>query len=79
MFLQVQSKDDLCYYNNKCKHDLLFIPAFNNVISNLLYVVYGLIFIVIVKLNNKKNTDGICQTELILVKIYIIVQFSIIL
>ena len=62
VFLQVQSKDDLCYYNNKCKHDLLFIPAFNNVISNLLYVVYGLIFIVIVKLNNKKDTDGICQT-----------------
>ena len=26
VFLQVQSKDDLCYYNNKCKHDLLFIP-----------------------------------------------------
>ena len=53
--------------------------AFNNVISNLLYVVYGLIFIVIVKLNNKKNTDGICQTGVNSVKIYIIVQNSIIL
>lgn len=62
VFLQVQSKDQLCYYNNKCKHDLLFIPAFNNVVSNLLYVIYGIIFIVIVKLNNKKDTDGICQT-----------------
>lgn len=62
VFLQVQSKDNLCYYNNKCKHDLFFIPAFNNVISNLFYVVYGLLFIVIVKLNHKKETDGICQT-----------------
>lgn len=62
VFLQIQSKDDLCYYNNKCKHDLLSIPAFNNVISNLLYVIYGVIFIVIVKINNKTKTDGICQT-----------------
>ena len=59
VFFQSNDSNAICYYNNKCKKDLYFIPAFNNVISNILYVLLGLIFVIIVKLNKTKNTDGI--------------------
>ena len=38
-FVFFQSKDSnvVCYYNNKCKKDLYFIPAFNNI---KLYIIY---------------------------------------
>lgn len=57
-FVFFQSKDSnvKCYYNYKCKHDLSIIPAFNNIISNVLYVLFGLIFIIIVRINTKKQT-----------------------
>lgn len=41
-----------CYYNFKCKHDLSVIPAFNNIISNLLYCVFGFVYIIIVRFKN---------------------------
>ncbi len=58
-FVFYQSRDlsnSTCYYNNKCKHDFYFIPAFNNVISNLLYVIFGLAFIIMVRLTHKKES-----------------------
>lgn len=60
-FVFFQSKDSnvVCYYNFKCKHDLYFIPAFNNIISNIFYIFFGLLFIIIVKINTKKNTEHI--------------------
>ena len=60
-FVFFQSQDDkvICYYNNKCKHDLGIIPAFNAIISNIFYIVYGLIFCVIVKKTFKYNHNGI--------------------
>ena len=61
-FVFYQSKDvsnSTCYYNNLCKHDFYFIPAFNNIISNLLYIVFGLIFIIIVRLHNKSKMEMI--------------------
>ena len=61
-FVFYQSKHletNTCYYNNKCKHDFYFIPAFNNVISNILYVIFGLIFIVIVRLTHKKEINSL--------------------
>ena len=59
-FVFFQSKDSnvVCYYNFKCKHDLYFIPAFNNIISNIFYIFFGLIFIIIVRLNTKKNLQN---------------------
>ena len=61
-FVFYQSKElnnSTCYYNNLCKHDFYFIPAFNNIISNLLYIVFGLIFIIIVRLHNKSKMEMI--------------------
>ena len=60
-FVFFQSQDDkvICYYNNKCKHDLGIIPAFNAILSNIFYIVYGLIFCIIVKKTFKYNHNGI--------------------
>lgn len=62
-FVIFQYKDynstQICYYNNKCKKDFYFIPAFNNVISNSLYILFGLIYIIIVKKNKINNDDPI--------------------
>ena len=58
VFFQAKDSNVVCYYNFKCKHDLYFIPAFNNIISNLFYILLGLIFIIIVRLNTKKNLEN---------------------
>ena len=58
VFFQAKDTNVVCYYNFKCKHDLYFIPAFNNIVSNLFYILLGLIFIIIVRLNTKKNLEN---------------------
>ena len=40
---------DTCYYNFRCATPLLGFSAFNNVFSNIAYVVLGFLFIVIVR------------------------------
>jgi len=60
-FVMYQSKalnNSTCYYNHKCKHDFYFIPAFNNIISNIFYVIFGLLFIIIVRLNSRTAIDA---------------------
>ena len=59
VFFQSQDEKVICYYNNKCKHDLGIIPAFNAILSNIFYIVYGLIFCIIVKKTFKYNHNGI--------------------
>jgi len=59
VFFQAYDNNVECYYNFKCKKDLDGIPAFNNIISNIFYVFFGLLFIVIVRLSWKFSTDGI--------------------
>ena len=59
VMFQTKEPDVECYYNFECKHDFYDIPAFNNVASNIFYFVYGLIFLIIVKLygKNKFSTE----------------------
>lgn len=59
VFFQSQDKNVICYYNNLCKNDLGVIPAFNSVISNIFYVLYGIIFCIIVKKTFKVNHNGV--------------------
>ncbi|XP_076457766.1 SID1 transmembrane family member 1-like isoform X2 [Babylonia areolata] len=40
--------EDLCYYNFDCAHPLDNLSAFNNIASNMGYVLLGLLFIVLV-------------------------------
>ena len=60
-FVFFQSKDEnvICYYNNLCKNDLGFIPSFNSVISNIFYIIYGIIYCIIVKKTFQVNKNGI--------------------
>ena len=61
-FVMYQSKElnnSTCYYNHKCKHDFYFIPAFNNIISNIFYVIFGLLFIIIVRINSRSAIDAV--------------------
>ena len=59
VFFQSQEDAIFCYYNYKCYHQLDFIPAFNAIISNILYIIYGIIFLVVVKLTDRySNQDA---------------------
>lgn len=53
IFQEISDKDNLCYFNKKCQHSLGIIPSFNNVISNIFYCIYGLLFIGTVKYSSR--------------------------
>jgi hypothetical protein len=59
VFFQSQDENVICYYNNLCKHDLGMIPAFNAILSNIFYIVYGLVFCIIVKKTFKYKHNGV--------------------
>ena len=49
-----EQQGNLCYFNNKCKHSLGSIVAFNNVISNIFYIIFGLLFMLLVNVYHSK-------------------------
>ena len=62
-FLIFQSQNsDLCYYNHKCLHSYGIIRSFNNFISNIFYIIYGLIFIIQVRMK-KEITNDLSENE----------------
>ncbi len=52
-FIQYQAIFDkfqsTCYFNEKCKRSLGSLEAFNNILSNILYVLYGIAFMITVR------------------------------
>uniref|UniRef100_A0A3B3H9U7 SID1 transmembrane family member 2 n=1 Tax=Oryzias latipes TaxID=8090 RepID=A0A3B3H9U7_ORYLA len=46
--VNITGNQDLCYYNFLCAHPLGALSAFNNIFSNLGYVMLGLLFLLIV-------------------------------
>ncbi|KAM9318225.1 SID1 transmembrane family member 2 isoform 2-T2 [Pholidichthys leucotaenia] len=46
--VNVTGNQDICYYNFLCAHPLGVVSAFNNILSNLGYVMLGLLFLLIV-------------------------------
>ncbi|KAG8434521.1 hypothetical protein GDO86_012775 [Hymenochirus boettgeri] len=46
--VNVTGNQDICYYNFLCAHPLGSLSAFNNILSNLGYVMLGLLFLMIV-------------------------------
>ncbi|NXL51070.1 SIDT2 protein, partial [Podilymbus podiceps] len=46
--VNVTGNQDICYYNFLCAHPLGNISAFNNILSNLGYVLLGLLFLLII-------------------------------
>ena len=63
VMFQEERDSELCYFNNKCKHSLGKIVAFNNVISNIFYIFFGLIFIVIVRCTENQKMYRRLTTE----------------
>jgi hypothetical protein len=57
VYYQEEYGDDLCYFNLKCQHSLGSIKSFNNVISNIFYVLLGIVFLIIIKLTSP-TTDN---------------------
>ena len=58
VFFQSSDSNVQCYYNFKCKHIVGNIPSFNNFISNILYIFYGLLFLIIISFYGKRD-EGI--------------------
>ncbi|CAB1347691.1 unnamed protein product [Coregonus sp. 'balchen'] len=48
LVVNVTGNQDICYYNFLCAHPLGNLSAFNNILSNLGYVMLGLLFLLIV-------------------------------
>ncbi|XP_043936900.1 SID1 transmembrane family member 2 [Protopterus annectens] len=46
--VNVTGNQDICYYNFLCAHPLGALSAFNNILSNLGYVMLGLLFLLII-------------------------------
>lgn len=66
VFFQSQDSNIECYFNYKCLGTLGSIKSFNSVISNILYLIYGLIFIITVKIHH--SYKHINETDLDLIK-----------
>ena len=46
--LHVTGDEDICYYIFLCAHPLGVLSAFNNVFSNIGYMMLGLLFLILV-------------------------------
>uniref|UniRef100_A0A4W3HPJ8 SID1 transmembrane family member 2 n=1 Tax=Callorhinchus milii TaxID=7868 RepID=A0A4W3HPJ8_CALMI len=46
--VNITGNQDICYYNFLCAHPLGVLSAFNNILSNLGYIMLGLLFLLIV-------------------------------
>uniref|UniRef100_A0A671T334 SID1 transmembrane family member 2-like n=2 Tax=Sinocyclocheilus anshuiensis TaxID=1608454 RepID=A0A671T334_9TELE len=46
--VNVTGNQDICYYNFLCAHPLGALSSFNNILSNLSYVLLGLLFLLII-------------------------------
>lgn len=47
--LNTTGNQDICYYNFACAHPLGYLSAFNNIYSNIGYVMLGILFLILVK------------------------------
>ena len=59
IFFQTKSHVVTCYYNNLCNKKLENLNGFNNVISNVSYIILGLLFIITVRLKKTRQTEDI--------------------
>jgi hypothetical protein len=57
--LYVTGNEDFCYYNFKCAHPLWIFTAFNNVYSNIGYIMLGLLFLILVRNRERYHKRGL--------------------
>jgi hypothetical protein len=49
-------EEDLCYYNFKCSHPVGVLSSFNNVWSNVGYILLGVLFIIVTFIRETRYT-----------------------
>ncbi|KAJ3590918.1 hypothetical protein NHX12_008866, partial [Muraenolepis orangiensis] len=62
--VNVTGNQDICYYNFLCAHPLGALSAFNNILSNLGYVLLGLLFLLIVLKRDIVHNRAMFRNEL---------------
>ncbi|XP_047247889.1 SID1 transmembrane family member 2 isoform X3 [Girardinichthys multiradiatus] len=62
--VNVTGNQDICYYNFLCAHPLGALSAFNNILSNLGYVMLGLLFLLIVLKRDVMNNRALLRNDL---------------
>ncbi|XP_032446682.1 SID1 transmembrane family member 2 isoform X2 [Xiphophorus hellerii] len=62
--VNVTGNQDICYYNFLCAHPLGALSAFNNILSNLGYVMLGLLFLLIVLKRDVTHNRAMIRNDL---------------
>uniref|UniRef100_A0A3P8UPK4 SID1 transmembrane family member 2 n=1 Tax=Cynoglossus semilaevis TaxID=244447 RepID=A0A3P8UPK4_CYNSE len=62
--VNVTGNQDICFYNFLCAHPLGALSAFNNILSNLGYVMLGLLFLLIVLRRDIVHNRALVRNEL---------------
>ncbi|XP_008424293.1 SID1 transmembrane family member 2 isoform X1 [Poecilia reticulata] len=62
--VNVTGNQDICYYNFLCAHPLGALSAFNNILSNLGYVMLGLLFLLIVLKRDVTHNRALLRNDL---------------
>ncbi|KAG5837376.1 hypothetical protein ANANG_G00238610 [Anguilla anguilla] len=62
--VNVTGNQDICYYNFLCAHPLGALSAFNNILSNLGYVLLGLLFLLIVLQRDVVHSRALMRNDL---------------
>ncbi|XP_074497490.1 SID1 transmembrane family member 2 isoform X2 [Sebastes fasciatus] len=62
--VNVTGNQDICYYNFLCAHPLGDLSAFNNILSNLGYVLLGLLFLLIILKRDIVHSRALFRNDL---------------
>ncbi|CAL9684210.1 unnamed protein product [Knipowitschia caucasica] len=62
--VNVTGNQDICYYNFLCAHPLGALSSFNNILSNLGYVLLGLLFLLIVLKRDIMHNRALVRNEI---------------
>ncbi|TNN01347.1 hypothetical protein fugu_010729 [Takifugu bimaculatus] len=62
--VNVTGNQDICFYNFLCAHPLGALSAFNNILSNLGYVMLGLLFLFIVLMKDIVHNRALVRNDL---------------
>ena len=73
LFLQINNDIDLekCFFNHKCHTTVYHMYSFNNVSSNIIYLILGFIFLAIVSISTRfiDNPDSIYHNKGIIIRL----------
>ncbi|XP_027267846.1 SID1 transmembrane family member 2 isoform X5 [Cricetulus griseus] len=62
--VNVTGNQDICYYNFLCAHPLGNLSAFNNILSNLGYILLGLLFLLIILQREINHNRALMRNDL---------------